>query len=413
MAAKIVLILQLARLALIPIGVTLALIPQALSAPRTSCIAFLIQQPSDDFIICNDDEVKLLDKEMDALLQASLAQLDNAAEAAALQRSQQTWRNGLASKCGLPPRLTPAEALHFRGCVAESYLTRFRSLPKSVVAHRNRLRVRPAQLLSKNAYFLILSDRATLSEAKIELKRLKQDFPFEEFAIYPPHEQSQWIVVFASYVDKEQADEAKDLARTLSIAPESTIWRMPETLFNAGNWGVAAPTSPTDGSKLPGFDQAQQEATGKKIVSCFQAGVAGGKTMTIRDMHDCAEVWVSPLALVRCAGGAACSVLPDTLEGRAAFDAILLQYEPKLTRDSVLSLSYENLPRLPTAAVIEQCKVNDATDEHAYLACIGQSIDGEKYKAVVDCFAKPDEGARLACFADNVKVPISQRSSDA
>jgi hypothetical protein len=39
-----------------------------------------------------------------------------------------------------------------------------------------------------------------------------------------------------------------------------------------------------------------------------------------------------------------------------------------------------------------------------FLRCIGQSIDGGKYKAVLDCFAKPDEVARLGCFAETVNV---------
>ena len=156
-------------------------------------------------------------------------------------------------------------------------------------------------------------------------------------------------------------------------------------------------------SSLPESGDDHQEATAKKIVSCFNAGAAGNKKMTIGDMRDCAGVWVSPRALVRCAVGASCSVLPDTFEGRAAFDAILHQYEPKLTRESTLSLNPGNLPPLPSAALINQCKQNGATGD-AYLQCIGQSIDGGKYRAVVDCFAKPDEAARLACFADKVQI---------
>ncbi|WP_238189954.1 hypothetical protein [Methylobacterium frigidaeris] len=147
-------------------------------------------------------------------------------------------------------------------------------------------------------------------------------------------------------------------------------------------------------------DIAAQAKTAKNVVACFKAGTAGRKFMSFNDMRDCAGVWVSPRALVRCSIDSSCPVLPDTYEGRAAFDAVLQQYGPGVTRDSTLHLDVENLPRLPTAASIKGCE--DAERSGDGLRCVSQSIDDGKYSAVVRCFAKPDEASRLGCFAETV-----------
>ena len=159
-------------------------------------------------------------------------------------------------------------------------------------------------------------------------------------------------------------------------------------------------------------DASAQAVIAEKVSTCFKAGTAARKFMSFSEMRDCAGVWVSPKALVRCMievrltddtlgdAVAHCPAIPDTSEGRAAFDAVLKQYGPSLTRDGVLHLDTGNLPPFPTSASIETCKaVVGAVNS---VNCVSKMIDGGKYNPLVECFSRPNETARLACFAESV-----------
>jgi hypothetical protein len=69
---------------------------------------------------------------------------------------------------------------------------------------------------------------------------------------------------------------------------------------------------------LPSAEQTK-DVEPQKVVSCYANATAGNKSITIEQMHECAGVWVTPRVLLGCALRAHCSVLEDTIAGRAAF----------------------------------------------------------------------------------------------
>jgi hypothetical protein len=137
------------------------------------------------------------------------------------------------------------------------------------------------------------------------------------------------------------------------------------------------------------------------ILACFNAGQTA-----IRDLHACAQAWLTPKALLLCAlqnaeagkaGPIACPFLPDTPGGRAILDALLAQQH--LTRDSNLSLDSRNFPGLPSAVVVDACNKTASTPQD-FLACIQSSTSEAKTLALLQCIetSESDTG-RALCLA--------------
>jgi hypothetical protein len=139
-----------------------------------------------------------------------------------------------------------------------------------------------------------------------------------------------------------------------------------------------------------------------KIVNCYNASAVGDKSVTIRQVYTCSGVWVTPRALMRCALEAECQALPDTVEGRATLDATLKS--ENLNRDSALVLRPGDLPPMPNAQKIADCKKTSKTEEE-FKNCVLPTIPPNKYATLRSCFEKATEAERVECFAKQVSNP--------
>ena len=70
------------------------------------------------------------------------------------------------------------------------------------------------------------------------------------------------------------------------------------------------------------------------VLKCYNYFLASARVPTLEEMRGCAGVWVTPRALVSCTATVRCPVIDDSLEGRAALDAVL-KFDG-LTRNSLL-----------------------------------------------------------------------------
>src|SRR5215471_13371200 len=60
-----------------------------------------------------------------------------------------------------------------------------------------------------------------------------------------------------------------------------------------------------------------------KIIACFKKGSEANKGITFQQMRECSGVWVTPRALLQCSLEMECPALPDTIQGRTVFLAVL------------------------------------------------------------------------------------------
>jgi uncharacterized protein YecT (DUF1311 family) len=195
-----------------------------------------------DFIVCNDREIAALNAENADLYRRSLANSELPARRI-LQTEQRAWQQGIANRCQLPTIVEATDALRARPCVVDQYLARIEKLAKTSGSSREMLRSRPLQLAPAYSYFTIVTTRETPADAIIEWERLRKDFPFESFDLYPPYASStSWMVVSASYVNEAQAHRAREAARALAISPSPAVWRIPEPGASAPAWTACQPS---------------------------------------------------------------------------------------------------------------------------------------------------------------------------
>jgi hypothetical protein len=232
-------------------------IPAAFGAPGGNC-----QGPwfaALDFIKCNDREISTLSVEADDLYRRSLANLGLPARRT-LEAERRNWQQNIANRCQLPIVVEAPDALHARPCIIDQYLQQIEKLAKTSGASRELLRDRPGQLTPGNTHFTIVASRATPADAIIEWERLRRDFSFESFDLYPPYGSStQWVVVSASYVDETQAQRAKELVRALAISTNPTIWRIPEPLASAPVWAPCQPSPFVVGKMVCGSQEIDSQ----------------------------------------------------------------------------------------------------------------------------------------------------------
>ena len=151
-----------------------------------------------DFIVCNDREIAALSAENAELYRRSLANSELPARRI-LQTEQRAWQQSIANRCQLPTIVEAPDALRARPCVVDQYLARIGKLAKTSGSTREMLRSRPLQLAPANSYFTIVATRGSPADAIIEWERLRKDYPFKSFDLYPPYASStSWMIVSAS-----------------------------------------------------------------------------------------------------------------------------------------------------------------------------------------------------------------------
>jgi hypothetical protein len=373
-------------------GLTIVCSAPSHGAPSESCgYTFLTMM---DVYICRDPQIGALDRELDILNADALVGI-TAAERQSVEKARSLWSASRFEKCGISTGgfVWDEQLLTRRPCLVDLYVERIKSVGTEFAGRaENRLLHRPNQVTTANSHFVVLSTFPSFPLARSELGRLTAEFPFESFAIYPPYrDDKQWKVVFAAYMNQSDALAALALAEGLRITSSPKYWSLPNPAASDPTWQPAI--------TFYASSQITRDSTASKVLGCYQASAAGGKRVTIQTMFDCAAVWVTPRALLRCALGAQCPVLRDTIEGRANLDALLK--DEGLTRDGALELRATDIPPQPDAAQIRRCRESSAS-EAEFKECVVPTVPGSKYERVRSCFDKPDEGQRLSCLSDQV-----------
>ncbi|WP_315795703.1 hypothetical protein [Bradyrhizobium sp. SZCCHNRI3043] len=147
---------------------------------------------------------------------------------------------------------------------------------------------------------------------------------------------------------------------------------------------------------------APDSAVSKKVISCYNELAKGGAQVSIQKMRDCANVWVTPRILLRCALETDCAVYPDTIEGRTSLD-VALKAE-NLNRASQLVLRPSDIPPIPDAKKINDCKKSSKTEDD-FLRCVATTFPSPALSGLRDCFEKPHELDRATCFAKTTNNP--------
>jgi uncharacterized protein YecT (DUF1311 family) len=393
----------------------LVFIGHASAHAATDCNGNLFLPPV-DVIVCSDPDLFMLDREISALYSSAYG-VQTGPKRGELVREQQAWMNNRAEACRIPPvelGVSVQQALSARPCLINNHRDRVKKLASSHGARVERLNAKPARLTPQNAYFAIVTRWATFLGASEDLDRLSIEFPYETFALFPPYGDSlPWVVVFASYTDEKRAGDARDVVRALGISNGPTLWRIPDPLATATAWvplevkraadspPVASP--PRTAAHPPNEAESPEVArNAAKVLSCYKGAAAGDKQVTIRQMFECSGFWVTPRALLTCGLETHCPVLSDTVEGRATLDATLAAQ--KLSRDTVLTLREADLPPMPSAAKINECR-GKSHSEDDLVNCVLPTIPSDAYKKLQECFEKAAESDRLACFSELVNVP--------
>jgi hypothetical protein len=191
-----------------------------------------------DLMACSDAQLTALDDELDNVRQRSLR----------IQVSPDgpAFRRLVEKQCNIPTFLDAAHALGSRSCAVSQYTREIRRLAEIGGHVERRLHARPKGVVpSGNAYFTVLHSYETAGDAREDFALLQNHFPFEAFALYPPHGSNErWSIVFASYVTEAQAIAARNLALALSISPEVTVLHIDESLRSA-EWLPSASTEAT------------------------------------------------------------------------------------------------------------------------------------------------------------------------
>jgi hypothetical protein len=195
-----------------------------------------------DFLVCNDPQLAALDDEIDDLHnQASRMQISHPPP------TSQNLRRSIQDQCNLPLLIDVPEALKARTCVVAAYIGQLKKSAALTHPIKTRLRSKPAQINSASAYFTILRYRASANEAQEDLARLKEDFPFEEFALYPPrNDTNRWAIVLSSYVDQQIATRSGQLSVVLGISTKPEIFRIPEAMRATFDWLPTTASTPSE-----------------------------------------------------------------------------------------------------------------------------------------------------------------------
>jgi uncharacterized protein YecT (DUF1311 family) len=339
-----------------------------------------------EVLICNDASIEAVDLEMSIMFFSYLDSVDAGKRQSALDR-QHAWQEERNSTCSISDTggITAASALRSRVCVIDVYKSRLEELYSQTNIRINRLEGVPGNSLDdSDACFAILSRKPSYKDAIELAERLQHLAPYEHIEVFPPYDNNKdWAIVIAAYTDLITAKQSLSVASALAFGTDAYIWKMPN-VENAHEWQPASAD----------FNEPMT-AVARQVVDCYTKNVAGDKKMTIFEMYQCSGAWVTPRTLISCSLGARCPALPDTIEGRAIINAELA--EEKLSTDSPLELVASQIPRLPDAEMLTQCKSTSANEDE-YSRCVSGKLLGI-YKSSMDCFDKFTDGEKLACLS--------------
>lgn len=134
--------------------------------------------------------------------------------------------------------------------------------------------------------------------------------------------------------------------------------------------------------------------TAETVLACYNQG-----SRTALAMRNCAKLWVTPRILLLCATESRCAALHDNDAGRAT---ALRQLGPQ-GFEAPLVLAVANLPQLPTAPQIADCKkTTHAAD--AFVACVASAMQSSgPVKPILDCVRGKSRDDQARCLADQSK----------
>jgi uncharacterized protein len=321
-----------------------------------------------EIVICNDEEVGDLDGKMADLYQ-HLMDDGSDTERGALREEQVYWLARRTQTCHLrrSNELTVENALHARTCLVAMYKARVARLGSKWPLSIDWLMERPETLTRDTAYSTFVSSRPSGAEAREELRRLKDRFPFQRFSLFRPYgDHKYWAVVVASYTSFQNAKEAENLAKTLGIASDAFVDHLPLPPEEALDW--------------------TPEPSRQTVLECL----AGGAN-SIQEMYACSGGLMTPATLDTCIKDGHCNL--ETTP--AAMDQYLAA--EKLTWDSSLAVQ----PGYPNLTTLSNCLKANGSDEPGFNNCAIQSFNDPKM--LFGCAnGEGDRNAVARCLLKNV-----------
>jgi hypothetical protein len=131
------------------------------------------------------------------------------------------------------------------------------------------------------------------------------------------------------------------------------------------------------------------------ILACYKSG-----NQTVQSMYGCSGKWLSPRAFLFCTLDAGCPVYPDSIAGRASLLATLGpdKLNTKLIIDSV------NLPKLPTAKQISDCRTPGAT-EATFKSCVLSAMGNVNSSPLLACIKDKSAQDAATCLSKQTTNP--------
>jgi hypothetical protein len=149
----------------------------------------------------------------------------------------------------------------------------------------------------------------------------------------------------------------------------------------------------------------------RSIVACYNSG-----NQTVQSMYNCSGKWVTPRTFLFCVLDTGCPAYPDTVAGRAD----LLAHLGPGQFNTPLSIDPVNLPKLPTAKQISDCRTPGAT-EAGFRSCVLSAMGkvnsdallscakGKSNQDIAVCLAKQTNNQQLlsvtTCMAGKARTP--------
>jgi uncharacterized protein YecT (DUF1311 family) len=224
--------------------------------------------PAPAYVACLDSELGSLADEMQALYRRSLSLLKGQ-DKTSLEAEQRAWEGKLAARCGLWNIPDVQNALAARPCLGRQYVGRIAVLGRNAIPSEERLLGRSAAG-RQQLYFTVLSMHDDPIGAINALSRLRFEFPYEAVDLYSPRGPSaRWLVVFASYVDRSHAAEARDLSRALAMSPLPELWQVPDPLVRDTEWLPCKPSGSDAGVIVCNGKTYDNRLTDKATASAY------------------------------------------------------------------------------------------------------------------------------------------------
>ena len=144
---------------------------------------------------------------------------------------------------------------------------------------------------------------------------------------------------------------------------------------------------------LPARAQVPEDLsrTAKTVLACYSQG-----SRTVLAMRNCAKVWVTPRILLLCAAESHCAALHDNDAGRTM---AMAEVGPQGVA-TALVLAVANLPPMPTAPQIADCKQKTHAAD-AFVGCVANAMQSSgPVKPILDCVRGKSRDDQARCLAD-------------